>query len=399
MPWMDDGAALIRRLLGSPSVRTADDYDTMARQYAGALLSGDEAEAARLANALGTAKVRGEFVPPTEADLLTMAERFPAEQSIIGGPVKTAGQSRALSRRPDVGGLSATDDMTLEDAIALQQALDQGAMVRGTMNTAEPALTSGGNIRDDLMSFFGTQAQKQRAGLNPEMMATRGDIDAPIIDAIRQDQLLGIAARRAADEADAIDALDEAGPMFPIRETRTGTDSDTVQDLARIAGGGALSGALAYALSQMGTPDEEDETVVMSQEVVEAPMEEEAEGDPLSLAAAAEEEAAADELTDMVADMGGGDPTDSMTPPAGRVMGPEDLAAFGLRLVQPDVLEDGPSDTADLVAESRPIPASTPVAVKRTAVYRPRRTSRGRRRKPNYGYSRAMNPSQRGGRR
>lgn len=396
MPWMDDGAAFIRRLLGAPAIRTADDYDTMARQYAGALLSGDEAEAARLANMLGTAKVQGEFVPPTEADLLTMAERFPADQSIIGGPVKTAGQSRALSRRPDVGGLSATDDLTLEDAIALQQALDQGAMVRGTMNTAEPALTSGGNIRDDLMEFFGTKAQKQRAGLDPEMMATRGDVDAPIIDAIRQDQLLGIAAKRAADEAAAIDALDEAGPMFPVRETRTGTDSDMVQDLARLSGGGALAGGLAYALSQMGSPDEE--AVVMPQEVADGDI---GDGDdPLDLAAAAEEEAQLADVEEMIPDIGDGDPADGMATPAGRVMGPEDLAAFGLKLVQPDVLEDGPSDTADLVAESRPIPDSTPVAVKRTTVYRrPVRTSRGRRRRPNYGYSRAMNPSQRGYRR
>lgn len=395
MPWMDDGAALIRRLLGSPSIRSADDYDTMARQYAGALLSGDEAEAARLANMLGTAKVQGEFVPPTEADLLTMAERFPADQSIIGGPVKTVGQSRALSRRPDVGGLSATDDLTLEDAIALQQALDQGAMVRGTMNTAEPALTSGGNIRDDLMEFFGTKAQKQRAGLDPEMMATRGDVDAPIIDAIRQDQLLGIAAQRAADEAAAIDALDEAGPMFPLREARTGTDSSTSEDIAKLSGGGALAGGLAYALSQMGSPDEE--TVVMSQEVADGEV---GDGDdPLDLAAAAEAASASDDAADMIPDIGDGDPADGMATPAGRVMGPDDLAAFGLNLVQPDVLEDGPSDTADLVAESRPIPDSTPVAVKRTTVIRrPVRTSRGRR-KPNYGYSRAMNPSQRGRRR
>lgn len=394
MPWADDGAAFIRRLLGAPAIRTADDYDTMARQYAGALLSGDEAEAARLANMLGTAKVRGEFVPPTEADLLTMAERFPADQSIIGGPVKTAGQSRALSRRADVGGLSATDDMTLEDAIALQEAMDKGVLVRGTMNADEPAM---GSARDDLLEFFGTKAQKQRAGLDPEAFPTRGDVDAPIIDAIRQDQLLGIAAKRAADEAAAVEALDEAGPMFPIRETRTGTDSSELRDIAKLTGGGALTAGLAYALSQMGTPDEEDETVIMSQEVVEAPMEEEAEGDPLDLAAAAEEEAVADELTDMIPDRGDGMPIDSLVPPAGRVMNLDDLRAMGV-LKEPDVLEDGPSDTADLVAESRPIPASTPVAVRRTQVYRPRRTSRGRR-QPNYGYSRAMNPSQRGYRR
>ena len=118
-------------------------------------------------------------------------------------------------------------------------------------------------------------------------MATRGDVDAPIIDAIRQDQLLGIAAQRAADEAAAIDALDEAGPMFPVRETRTGTDSDMVQDLARLSGGGALAGGLAYALSQMGSPDEE--AVVMSQEVTDGDI---GDGDdPLDLAATAEEEA------------------------------------------------------------------------------------------------------------
>ena len=390
MPLLDDGAAFIRRLLGSPSVRTADDYDTMARQYANALLSGNESEATRLADMLSTAKVRGELSIPDESDLAAMAESFPADRSIVGGPVKTAGQSRALSRRADVGGLSVTDDMTLEDAIALQDALNQGTVVRGTLNTPEPAIAPGENIRDDLLEFFGTKAQKQRAGLDPEMMVTRGDVDAPIIDAIRQDQLLSIAANRAADEAAAIDALAEAGPMFPVRETRVGTGSSTAEDIAKLAGGGAIAGGLAYAMSQMQAPEEE--TVILGQEVADGDL---GEGDdPLDHAAAAEEEAAVADADNAISDIADGEPVDGMALPAGRVMGPDDLAAFGLRFVRPDVLEDSPSDTADLAAESRPIPGSPPVIYERKTVYRQPVRSRARRRKPNYAYSRARNPSQ-----
>lgn len=390
MDYRDMMGNMIRAL--RPAPRTADQYDTMARELAGAILSGNDAEAARLSGMLGRARVPGELTPPTMDDLAAMAERFPADRNIVGGPVKTAGQSRALSRRADVGGLTATDDMTLQDAIDLQGAMDRGVLVRGTMNADEPAM---GSARDDLLEFFGTKAQKQRAGLDPLAVPTRGDVDSPIIDAIRQDQLLGIASSRAADEAAAIDALDEAGPMFPLRETRTGTGASELEDIAKLTGGGALTGGLAYALSQMGSPDEEEETVIMSQEVTDGDI---GEGtDPADYAAAAEQDALFDDYEGMIADMGDGDPVNSMAPPVGRVMNLDDLRAMGV-LKEPDVLEDGPSDTADLVAESRPIPASTPVAVKRTTVYRPRRTSRGRRR-PNYAYSRAMNPSQRGRRR
>lgn len=128
-----------------------------------------------------------------------------------------------------------------------------------------------------------------------------------------------------------------------------------------------------------------------AQVVVEADMQPEQAGDPTGLAAAAEDEAVADELDDAIADIGEGDPIGSEVPPG------ETMGADYLRNLMAG-FDDKPSDTADLVAESRPIPASTPVVVSQRTVYRKprrsyRRTSRGRRR-PNYAYSRARNPSQ-----
>lgn len=386
----------IRGLLRGPAVRTADDYDTLARQYAGALLSGDEAEAARLAQVLGTAKVRGEFALPNESDLAAMAESFPADRNILGGPLKTRGQSAALSRRADVGGLVPNEDMTLEDVIALQQAMDQGAIIRGTLNTPEMAM---GNPQDDLMAFFGNKTERKRAGLDPDLTPTRGDMAGQrVIEDLQADQLLGIAAARAADEAAELDAMAEIAPLYTMRsDSRVGLPPMpklTKKDLLKIGGAGAGAAGLAYALSQMGGDDEDE--ALASQLIVDADMQPEQAGDPTGLAAAAEEEAMVDELEDAIADIGEGDPIGSEVPP-GETMGADYLRELMAGF------DDKPSDTADLVAESRPIPASTPVVVSQRTVYQKprrsyRRTSRGRRR-PNYAYSRAMNPSQRGRRR
>lgn len=375
----------IRGLIRGPAVRTADDYDNLARQYAGALLSGNEEEAARLAQVLGTAKVRGEFALPNEADLAAMAESFPADRNILGGPIKTRGQSVALSRRPDVGGLVPSEDMTLEDVIALQQAMDQGAILRGTMNTPDMAM---GNPQDDLMAFFGNRSERTRAGLDPDLTPTRGDMAGQeIIDRVREDQLLGLAAARAADEAAELDAMAEIAPMYTMRtDSRVGLPPRlTKKDLLKIGGAGAGAAGLAYALSQMGGEDEDE--ALASQLIVEADMQQPQPGDPTGLAAAAEEEAMVDDLEDAVADIGSGDPIGSEVPPG------ETMGADFLRNLMAG-FDDSPSDTADLVAESRPIPDSTPVVVSQRTVYsKPRRTSRGRRR-PNYAYSRARNPSQ-----
>ena len=375
----------IRGLVRGPAVRTADDYDTLARQYAGALLSGNEAEAARLAEVLGTAKVRGEFALPNESDLAAMAESFPADRNILGGPIKTRGQSAALSRRADVGGLVPNEDMTLEDVMALQQAMDQGAILRGTMNTPEMAM---GNPRDDLMAFFGNRAERTRAGLDPDLTPTRGDMTGQgIIDRVREDQLLAKAAARAADEAAALDALPEIAPLYATR-ANSATAPNRMNDLVNIGMAATGAGGLAYALSQMA---QQEEDPMAAQVVVEADMQPEQAGDPTGLAAAAEEEAVADELDDAIADIGDGAPFGSEVPPG------ETMGADYLRNLMAG-FDDKPSDTADLVAESRPIPASTPVVVSQRTVYRKprrsyRRTSRGRRR-PNYAYSRARNPSQ-----
>lgn len=377
----------IRGLVRGPAVRTADDYDTLARQYAGALLSGDEAEAARLAQVLGTAKVRGEFALPNESDLAAMAESFPADRNIIGGPIKTRGQSAALSRRADVGGLVPNEDMALEDVIALQQAMDQGAILRGTMNTPEMAM---GNPQDDLMAFFGNRAERTRAGLDPDLTPTRGDMAGQeIIDRVREDQLLGLAAARAADKAAELDAMAEIAPLYAMRsDSRVGLPPMpklTKKDLLKIGGAGAGAAGVAYALSQMGGDDEDE--ALASQLIVDADMQEPQAGVPTGLAAAAKEKAMVDDLEDAVADIGDGAPFGSEVPP-GETMGADYLRELMAGF------DDKPSDTADLVAESRPIPDSTPVVVSQRTVYsKPRRTSRGRR-KPNYAYSRARNPSQ-----
>ena len=396
--YMDMMGDMIRGLVRAPGPRTADDYDTMARELAGALLAGDDAEVSRLSGLMSRARVQGEFTAPNESDLMAMAEKFPEDANIIGGPIKTAGQSRALSRRADVGGLTGLDPdtATLQDMIDLQEAMNQGVLVRGTANTDMPA--GYGDPREDLLSFFGSKGEKTRAGIDPELgPPTRGDVDADIIDAIRQDQLLGIASARAADESAELDALPEVLEMFPKRtDSRVGLPELTRKDVITGVGGGALAAATAYALSRLnaGKGEEGDEEMVASQLVTDGAT---GAGDgPSQLAAAAEQDALYDDYEDMIADMGDGEPVGNAVP-AGRVMGPEDLPAEVIAALNRSAakLDDDPSGTADLVNEYRPIPNSTPVSItQRTVSYRPTQSRGSRRRRPNYGYSRAMNPSQ-----
>lgn len=380
MAWTDDLGGIIRRLISSaPPPKATDDVDSLARQYASAMLSGNEDEAARIGNLLSQTEVRGQYVLPEAEDLAMMAERFPPDASIIGGPIKTAGQSRALSRRPDVGGLSLPPNATLEDAIALQEAMDRGAIIRGTINTDAPTGLVPRDPRESLMGFFGNKSEKAALGLEPGFAPTRGDITSPIIDDIRTDQLLGLAAARKAE----MDAMPEAEKFIAVRESRNAPlirDEQVVDAFKKygpsaIAGGGLLGAGLIA--SQM----------IDDSDAIEA--EEPVESDPLDLSEEAEAAAASDNL---FGGTGSGDNS--------RLMNIDDLASMGvLDSIEKahEMLDDDPMATADLAQESKPLPDSTPVIVSQKTVYR-RRPTRGRstsrRRKPNYAFSRARNPSQ-----
>jgi hypothetical protein len=302
-----------------------------------------------------------------------------------------------------------TDDMTLDDAIALNEVIDNAAIARGTLDTTAPTLFTSERVpdagtRDELMAFFGAAKERDPAilaagGVPSELdglVGSHAEVSAPtrawfpnnekfqrLTTELRKDQLLARAAARAADEAAALDALPEIAPLYATRAD-SATAPNRMNDLVNIGMAATGAGGLAYALSQMA---EQEEDPMASQVVVEADMQPEQAGDPTGLAAAAEDEAMVDELEDAIADIGEGAPIGSEVPP-GETMGADYLRELMAGF------DDRPSDTADLVAESRPIPASTPVVVSQRTVYqKPRRTSRGRRR-PNYAYSRARNPSQ-----
>lgn len=381
MAWTDDLGNIIRRLVASaPPTKATDDVDSLARQYASAMLSGNEDEAARIGNLLSQTEVRGQYVLPEAEDLAMMAERFPPDASIIGGPIKTAGQSRALSRRPDVGGLSLPPNATLEDAIALQEAMDRGAIIRGTINTDAPTGLVPSDPRESLMGFFGNKSEKAALGLEPGFAPTRGDISNPIIDDIRTDQLLGLAAARKAE----MDAMPEAEKFIAVRESRNAPliRDEQVVDAVKKYGPSALAGGGLLGAGLIASQMIDGSDVIEAEEPVES-------SDPLDLADEAEAAAAADNLS-------GGMGADDNS----RLMNIDDLASMGvLDAIEKahEMLDDDPMATADLAQESKPLPDSTPVVVSQKTVYR-RRPTRGRstsrRRKPNYAYSRANNPSQ-----
>lgn len=386
MPWADKLGNIIRRLASAtPPAKATDDIDSLSRQYASAMLAGDEAEMARVGNLLSQTELRGQYVLPQTEDLAMMDERFPPDANIIGGPVKTAGQSRALSRRQDVGGLSLPPNATLEDAIALQEAMDRGVIIRGTVNTDTPTGLVTSDPRESLMSFFGNKAEKARLGLDQDFAPTRGDLSSTIIDDIRTDQLLGLAAARKAEMA----AMPEAEKFIAVRESRNAPliSDEQILDTAKKYGPAALaSGGLigaGFLTSQMA----DDSDVIEAEEPVVS-------SDPLDLAEEAEEAAEAGNL------FGGSGAGDNS-----RLMNIDDLARMGvLDAIEKahEMFDDDPMATAELSQESKPLPNSTPVVVSQKTVYRTRPTRRRsslRRRKPNYAYSRARNPSQSRGRR
>jgi len=386
MPWVDELGSIIRRLVSAPPpAKAADDIDSLSRQYASAMLAGDDAEMARVGNLLSQTELRGQYVLPQAEDLAMMAERFPPDANIIGGPVKTAGQSRALSRRPDVGGLSLPPNATLEDAIALQEAMDRGSIIRGTVNTDTPTGLVPSDPRESLMSFFGNKAEKARLGLDQYFAPTRGDLNSTIIDDIQTDQLLGLAAARKAE----MDAMPEAEKFIAVRESRNAPliRDEQVLDAAKKYGPSALAsgGLIGAGLIASQMSDESD--VIEAEEPVVS-------SDPLDLAEEAEEAAEADNL------FGGSGSADNS-----RLMNIDDLASMGvLDAIEKahEMFDDDPLATAELSQESKPLPGSTPVVVSQKTVYRTRpsrRRSSSRRRKPNYAYSRARNPSQSRGRR